>query len=201
MNRRQRVRLLIGLLVLWAMTALGVYGFSREPQRMPLVNVSGSTGTPPEGRGGTSSPELRVHVKLFEASRSARAQEFTPPRNVFVSPGESDAFPAVEPSANEAFVAVDSMPADASVATDPVETGSPLRYLGFVGIGDSKYKRAVAVLAEGADLHMIREGDPLDPYRRVRRVTPEVVTLFDQRSQQELRLPLVELTPGTMPTS
>ena len=193
MTHRQRIRLLAGLLFLWAATALGVFGFTPEPQRSPLHNVSGTVGSPLEDREAGSSSALRVRVRLFENSRNQRAHEFTPPKNIFVSPTEGGAIVSLQSPMTVPIADAGLESASVPIPADSAAPPSEVRYLGFVGFQDARRDKAVGVLAQGDELHMLRAGESLDAHREVRRVTPQSVTLFDRRAKRERELPLVDL--------
>ncbi|GKS58858.1 hypothetical protein YTPLAS18_23850 [Nitrospira sp.] len=196
MTHRQRIRLLAGLLCVWAATALAVFGFSPEPRHIPLQNVSGTVGSALEDRDAGSSPGLRVQVRLFENGRSQRAHEFTPPKNIFVSPAEAGATVSLGSAVAAPIADAGLEPMSAPIPADITTPPSELRYLGFVGFQATRGDRAVGVLAQGDELHMVRAGESLDDHREVRRVTPQSVTLFDRNAKREWELPLVDLAPS-----
>ncbi len=201
MTHRQRIRFLFGLLSLWAIIALGVFGFSSEPERVPLQNVTGPGASRGDAGGGARSPGLRVDLTLFEASRSERARRFTPPRNIFgTGPGLTEIIPIER---QDVAGGADG----ASVAGAPLSSESahgaadaPLRYLGFVALASSGRGGRVAVIAEGEELHMVHAGETLADHAVVREITPDYVAVLELRSQKEQRLPVVELAPDEPPS-
>lgn len=195
MTTRTRVRLLGGLLALWAILSAVVFGLSSEPQRVPLQNVTGLTGGGSGSRGDARNAGLLVNVTLFEAGRAQRAKSFSPPKNIFwAMPAAPGAAPAGEsaPAPGPAdMAAADAGPNDALPGG-----GGALRYLGFVEAPAEAGAKPVAVLAEGDDLYMLRAGERVSAHLVLKEIAPEYLRLFDTNARQEQRLPLVDVVPG-----
>lgn len=89
------------------------------------------------------------------------------------------------------MVAADAGPNEAMPAGE-----GALRYLGFVEAPAMEGAKAVAVLAEGDDLHMLRAGERVSAHLVLKEVAPDHVRLFDTRARREQRLPLVDIAPN-----
>ncbi len=189
------MRLLGGLLALWAILSVVVFGFSSEPQRVPLQNVTGSMGAGSGSRGEPRNAGLQVNLKLFEAGRAQRAKSFSPPKNIFwatpPTPGAASRPESAPPPGPADLVAADAGP-DGSM---PGGEGA-LRYLGFVEAPAVDGAKPVAVLAEGDDLHMLRAGERVSAHLVLKEIAPDHVRLFDTSARREQRLPLVDVAPS-----
>ncbi len=193
MTTQTRVRLLGGLLALWAILSVMVFGLSSEPQRVPLQNVTGLAGGGSGSRGEARHAGLQVNVTLFEAGRVQRAKSFSPPKNIFWG---SPSAPGAAPALASAPGAADMVAADAGPNESMPAGEGTLRYLGFVEAPAVGGARAVAVLAEGEDLHMVRAGERVGAHLVLREVAPDHVRLFDTSARREQRLPLVDIAPS-----
>lgn len=190
MTRRQRLRLMLGLLCLWAATSLVVFGVSSEPIRVPLQNVTGAVANASGTRGESRSPGLQVNVKLFEAGRMQRAQQYPPPRNIFVAASAAEASGQV---ARTDIADVGPQPSvDVGVAgQDPVS----VQYLGFVDVERAGPRGTVAVVATGDELHMVRAGEGIGDQFVVKAVTAEALIAIQRATGLEVRFPLSEMLP------
>ncbi len=192
MTTRQRFRLMVGVLCLWVLTSVLVFGVSSEPLRVPLENVSGRVAAASGGRGESRTPGLQVNVKLFELERSQRAQPYPSPRNIFGTPGQSGAgMTASAPPRPEA-----GMDMSTTVDSAPASGDSAVRYLGFVEGGAHRGHVNIGVVVVGDDLHMVRAGDRLGDRLRVTSVTAEHLIAVEQGTHRPLRFPVSESPPG-----
>ena len=198
MNERTRMRALGVLLGLWVLVAWGVFGFSDEPQRVPLVNVSGPA-VGPTGQSGErdSAAQRGLHVNLaqFEATRSQREEGFAPPKNIFASPlgGRSVVAPPMTSGEEPADVAEPILQPDA--VNHPSSRGSSWHYLGYVVMGTARPDKPLAVLAFEDDLHIAASGGRLDDHLIVKAIEPDHVTLLEVPARVERTLPLVDVVP------
>lgn len=198
MNERTRMRALGVLLGLWVVVAWGVFGFSDEPPRVPLVNVSGpAVGSTGKSRERDSAAQRGLHVNLaqFEATRSQREVGFAPPKNIFASPlgGKAVAAPPMAPGEEPTDVAEPVPPPDP--VNRPSSRGSSWRYLGYVVMGTARPGKSLAVLALEEDLHIAASGGRLDDHLIVKAIEPDHVTLLEMPARVERTLPLVDVVP------
>ncbi|MEX5213482.1 MAG: hypothetical protein NW703_04905 [Nitrospiraceae bacterium] len=198
MNERMRIRLLGALLSLWVLVAWGVFGLSDEPQRAPLVNVSGPAADPMGRRGERDSSAqrgLRVNLAQFEATRSQREEGFAPPKNIFASPLAGGGVTAPSMTAGQAM----SDAAEIVPRPEPTQHSSPggsaWRYLGYVVMGTDRPNHFLAVLALEDDLHVAASGARLGDHLIVKAIEPNHVTLLEVPGRIERTLPLVDVIP------
>lgn len=201
MSQRTSMRALGALLGLWVVVAWGVFGFSDEPQRVPLVNVSGPAAGP-TGRSGERDSAARrgLHVNLaqFEATRSQREGGFAPPKNIFASPtspvGGGAAAPTPMTAGEDPGDVAEPVPAIDPV-NHPASRRSAWRYLGYVVMGTASPDKPLAVLALEDDLHIAASGGRLDDHLIVKAIEPDHVTLLEVPARVERTLPLVDVVP------
>lgn len=198
MNERTRIRVLGALLGLWVLLAWGLFGFSDEPQRVPLVNISGPA-VGPTGKSGEreSAAQRGLHVNLtqFEATRSQREEGFAPPKNIFAFPlgGKSRVASSMTPGV-EPVDGVERTRQPDPVA-QPSSGGSSWRYLGYVVMGTVRSDQPLAVLAFDDDLHIASSGGRLDDHLIVKTIEPDHVTLLEVPARVERTLHLVDVVP------
>jgi hypothetical protein len=180
------------------LVAWGVFGFSDEPQRVSLVNVSGpaagSTGRSGE-RDSAAQRGLHVNLAQFEATRSQREEGFSPPKNIFASPLGAGVVAATPMTAGEEPADVFEPPPQVDPTKRPSSPGSAWRYLGYVVMGTARPDEPVAVLALEDDLHIAASGGRLDDHLIVKAIRPDHVTLLEVPAQVERTLPLVDVVP------
>lgn len=198
MNNRTRIRALGALLGLWAVAAWGVFGFSDEPQHVPLVNVSGPASGPTGRTGARDSAAQRgLHVNLaqFEATRSQRQEGFSPPKNIFASPLGGIPVGTAQLTAGEESTDSGEPPPQLSPEARQSSGRSSWRYLGYVVMGAVRSDKPLAVLALNDDLHIAALGARLDEYLIVKAIQPDQVTLLEVPARTEHMLPLVDVVP------
>ena len=169
MNRisKNQVLLLGCLVVLWIGLLIWQFGYSSEPQRVPLTHVSGAKA---EGRAvaAPASGNLQVHLEQLAAIKGQRQATYFAPRNIFASllpPVEPVAIPEPAPPrrargprkpAPPKEIPSDPVP-PAEVEPEPEEDKGPTpeeierlkiatelnlyRYVGFMTVGSGAQKK------------------------------------------------------------
>jgi hypothetical protein len=179
-GNRQKMKALAILLAVWGVLASWQWYASKEPQKVPLTNVSGPASSVPAAGGFEEG--LHVRLELMASARTQRETTFATPRNIFLLPVNSEAAPPrVESGAESA-----QTPSDASGL-------GQFQYLGFVRMEtEQEPKGPLAVLTRADDVYVVRKGELIDGRVVVKAITHESVTLQDRQSHQEYTVLLAE---------
>ena len=206
MNRisKNQVLLLGCLVVLWIGLLIWQFGYSSEPQRVPLTHVSGAKA---EGRAvaAPASGNLQVHLEQLAAIKGQRQATYFAPRNIFASllpPVEPVAIPEPAPPrrargprkpAPPKEIPSDPVP-PAEVEPEPEEDKGPTpeeierlkiatelnlyRYVGFMTVGSgAQKKKSMAVVLKDEEMHLLQLGDTIAGKVVVKAVSPSEITL------------------------
>ena len=159
-----------------------------EPARVPLTNVSGHRPIQ-QGRKGPGGG-LHVQLDLLTSSRDQRGLSFVMPRNIFSLPETAEA----------AGSASDAAPDIAQQQQAILTELAQFHYLGFVRKegSDRAIQHELAVLTKNDELHVVRKGETVENHVVVKAITPDSVTLEDEKSHLEYAVPLSE-EPATQP--
>ncbi len=197
MTFQQRQIALLGVLLLvWAGVTWWAMASSDDPQRVPLVNVSGLAG-------GTTLPSdpgahiLRVHLAQLKQSRAQRAAAASTSKNIFELHRSDQTTIELMPPPPEEFPTEIPEPSatDTQAESAWAELGE-FRYLGYLELGDHGRKREeVALLAKRDVLHTVRRGEVIGAGILVAAITPNTVILRHTASQVEQRLSLTDEAP------
>ncbi len=195
MTARRRIRVMVGLLALWAATTVVVFGVSSEPLRVPLENVTGTAASGAGTRGGRASG-LQVNVKLFEFERSQRMHHYPPPKNIFVMQGRGQGAGAGSAGDLALDGVADPGPVGAGQGDAGAQSDAPtMQYLGFVGLGPDPSRGGVGVVAMGDEMQMVQVGDRLGARYTVAAVTGDTLTLTQRSTGRQIRLPIADVAP------
>ena len=178
-TNQKKITALVGLGLLWGGIIAWEWLTVEEPERVPLMNVSGPASVPRPTRGRVDG--LQVQLNLLAASRTQREITFTPPRNIFALL-RTDASGAA--SANGPEVDAGS---EQALRQQAALAGLALfHYLGFVRSEEvSRKEGEMAVLTKKDDLHVVRTGEIVEDHVVVKAITQESVTLLDPQSRVE----------------
>ncbi len=196
MTRRSQWLALFLLLGVWAGVAIWVIAAAPEPQRVPLVYVTGKADRTKASRpqAGTG---LKVNLDLLTAARRRAEEAFVAPKNIFaplptekvVPPRAKRPAPAPPPAPAVAAPAVPPPPSPEELAAQAARQElAQFRYLGYL----SRDGNEQAFLSKGKELYIVRSDEIIEQRVRVKSVTPTGVTLQEPRSQVERMVPLVE---------
>ena len=219
MNRisKNHVVLLVCLVALWIGLLIWQFGYSTEPQRVPLTHVS---GTKAEGRT-TAAPaggNLQVHVERLAAIKGQRQAIFFAPRNIFASllpPVEPVSVPEPAPPRRSRGPKKPASPPNIPPPTDPAppaddepEEKGPTpedierlriatelnlyRYVGFMTVGNGpQKKKSMAVVIKDEQMHLLQLGDTIAGEVLVKAVSPAEITL------QHVASKITQVIPAT----
>ena len=188
-TNQKKITALVGLGLLWGGIVAWEWLTVGEPERVPLMNVSGLASTPRPTRGRVDG--LHVQLNFLAATRTQREMTFTPPRNIFASPRADDSGAAY---ANRPEVDAGSEQAKRQQAA--LAGLALFHYLGFVRLDEvSRKKGEMAVLTKEDDLHVVRTGETVEDHVVVKAITHESVTLLDRQSRVERTVLLSEEAP------
>ena len=188
-TNQKKITALVGLGLLWGGIVAWEWLTVEEPERVPLMNVSGLASTPRPTRGRVDG--LHVQLNFLAATRTQREMTFTPPRNIFAPPRADDSGAAY---ANRPEVDAGS---EQALRQQAALAGLALfHYLGFVRLDEvSRKKGEMAVLTKEDDLHVVRIGETVEDHVVVKAITHESVTLLDRQSRVEHIVVLSEEAP------
>ena len=188
-TNQKKITALVGLGLLWGGIVAWEWLTVEEPERVPLMNVSGLASTPRPTRGRVDG--LHVQLNFLAATRTQREMTFTPPRNIFAPPRADDSRAAY---ANRPEVDTGS---EQALRQQAALAGLALfHYLGFVRLDEvSRKKGEMAVLTKEDDLHVVRIGETVEDHVVVKAITHESVTLLDRQSRVEHIVVLSEEAP------
>ncbi len=188
-TNQKKITALVGLGLLWGGIVAWEWLTVEEPERVPLMNVSGLASTPRPTRGRVDG--LHVQLNFLAATRTQREMTFTPPRNIFASPRADDSG-AVYANRPE----VDAGSEQAKRQQAALAGLALFHYLGFVRLDEvSRKKGEMAVLTKEDDLHVVRIGETVEDHVVVKAITHESVTLLDRQSRVEHIVVLSEEAP------
>jgi len=180
------------LLLAWIGLAVWQWGAWKEPQRVPLTNVTG----PVAGARAPTHTGNSVHVNL-ERLTSARDQQqmsFTTLRNIFALPSQDGTLP--NPADLAEATQPDLMPAQALLQQAVSTELAQYKYLGFVQMGERSHQRKpIAVLSRNEEVVIGKVGDRVEDHVVLTAVTPESVTIRDTGTGLDQTLPLSEEQP------
>ena len=219
MNRisKNHVLLLGSLLTLWIGLLIWQFGYSTEPQRVPLTHVS---GTKAQSRAAVApgSGSLQVHLERLAAIKGQRQATFFAPRNIFASllpPVEPVSVPEPPPPRRSRGPRKPASPRDIPPPTDPAppveeepEEKGPTpedierlriatelnlyRYVGFMTVGNGpQKKKSMAVVVKDEEMHLLQMGDTIAGQVLVKAVSPSEITL------QHLASKITQVIPAT----
>ncbi|MEK6763557.1 MAG: hypothetical protein AABY96_12660 [Nitrospirota bacterium] len=178
-TNQKKITALVGLGLLWGGIIAWEWLTVEEPERVPLMNVSGPASVPRPTRGRMDG--LQVQLNFLAATRTQREMTFPPPRNIFASP-RTDASGALAANRQE----VDTGSEQALRQQAALAGLALFRYLGFVRAEEvSRQKGEMAVLTKKDDLHVVRTGETVEDHVVVKAITQESVTLLDRQSRVE----------------
>ena len=188
-TNQKKITALVGLGLLWGGIVAWEWLTVEEPERVPLMNVSGLASTPRPTRGRVDG--LHVQLNFLATTRTQREMTFTPPRNIFAPPRADDSGAAY---ANRPEVDAGS---EQALRQQAALAGLALfHYLGFVRLDEvSQKKGEMAVLMKEGDLHVVRTGETVEDHVVVKAITHESVTLLDRQSRVEHMVVLSEEAP------
>ena len=188
-TNQKKITALVGLGLLWGGIVAWEWLTVEEPERVPLMNVSGLASTPRPTPGRVDG--LHVQLNFLAATRTQREMTFTPPRNIFASPRADDSG-AVYANRPE----VDAGSEQAKRQQAALAGLALFHYLGFVRLDEvSRKKGEMAVLTKEDDLHVVRIGETVEDHVVVKAITHESVTLLDRQSRVEHMVVLSEEAP------
>ncbi len=196
MTRRSQWLALFLLLGVWAGVAIWVIAAAPEPQRVPLVYVTGKADRTKASRP-QSGTGLKVNLDLLTAARRRAEEAFVAPKNIFaplptekvVPTRAKRPAPAPPPAPAVAAPAVPPPPSPEELAAQAARQElAQFRYLGYL----SRDGNEQAFLSKGKELYIVRSDEIIEQRVRVKSVTPTGVTLQEPRSQVERMVPLVE---------
>ena len=219
MNRisKNHVLLLGSLVTLWIGLLIWQFGYSTEPQRVPLTHVS---GTKAQSRTAVApgSGSLQVHLERLAAIKGQRQATFFAPRNIFASllpPVEPVSVPEPPPPRRSRGPRKPASPRDIPPPTDPAppaeeepEEKGPTpedierlriatelnlyRYVGFMTVGNGpQKKKSMAVVVKDEEMHLLQMGDTIAGQVLVKAVSPCEITL------QHLASKITQVIPAT----
>ena len=219
MNRisKNHVLLLGSLVTLWIGLLIWQFGYSTEPQRVPLTHVS---GTKAQSRTAVApgSGSLQVHLERLAAIKGQRQATFFAPRNIFASllpPVEPVSVPEPPPPRRSRGPRKPASPRDIPPPTDPApsveeepEEKGPTpedierlriatelnlyRYVGFMTVGNGpQKKKSMAVVVKDEEMHLLQMGDTIAGQVLVKAVSPSEITL------QHLASKITQVIPAT----
>ena len=188
-TNQKKITALVGLGLLWGGIVAWEWLTVEEPERVPLMNVSGLASTPRPTRGRVDG--LHVQLNFLAATRTQREMTFAPPRNIFAPPRADNSRAAY---ANRPEVDAGS---EQALRQQAALAGLALfHYLGFVRLDEvSRKKGEMAVLTKEDDLHVVRIGETVEDHVVVKAITHESVTLLDRQSRVEHIVVLSEEAP------
>jgi hypothetical protein len=178
-TNQKKITALVGLGLLWGGIIAWEWLTVKEPERVPLTNVSGPASVPRPTRGRVDG--LQVQLNFLAATRTQREITFTPPRNIFALP-RTDASGAASVNRPE----VDAGSEQARRRQAALAGLALFHYLGFVRVEEGLQKKGeMAVLTKKDDLHVVRTGETVEDHVVVKAITQESVTLLDRQSRVE----------------
>jgi hypothetical protein len=178
-TNQKKITALVGLGLLWGGIIAWEWLTVKEPERVPLTNVSGPASVPRPTRGRVDG--LQVQLNFLASTRTQREITFTPPRNIFAPP-RTDASRAASVNRPE----VDAGSEQARLRQAALAGLALFHYLGFVRVEEVLPKKGeMAVLTKKDDLHVVRTGETVEDHVVVKAITQESVTLLDRQSRVE----------------
>ena len=212
MNRisKNQILLLSSLAALWVGLLIWQFGYSSEPERVPLTHVSG-----PKASARTAvtpaSGNLQVHLDRLAAIKGQRQATFSAPRNIFASllpPPEPVSVPAPAPRRGRSRGAAKATPPPESEESAVEEEKGPsaedierlrittelnlYRYVGFMAVSDGpQKKKTMAVVVKDEEMHLLQVGDTIAGEVLVKAMSPAEITL------QHLASKITQLIPVT----
>ncbi len=212
MNRisKNQILLLSSLVALWIGLLIWQFGYSTEPQRVPLTHVSGpkvatrTTVTPVSG-------SLQVHLERLAAIKGQRQATFSAPRNIFASllpppapppvpeptprrRSRGPAKPVPPPQTPEPEIEEEKGPSAEDIERLRIATELNLyRYVGFMAVGDGpQKKKTMAVVVKDDQMHLLQVGETIAGEVLVKAMTPTEITLQDIGSKITQIIPVTE---------
>ena len=192
MDAKQKSIAAAVLLLAWIGLVVWEWGTWKEPQRVPLTNVTGSAA----GTHGLTHTGNTVHVNL-ERLTSARDQQqmsFATLRNIFALPSQDGTLPNAADLAE--ITQSDLMPAQALLQQAVSTELAQYKYLGFVRMGERPHQRKpIAVLSKNEEVVIGKVGDRVEDHVVLTAVTPESVTIRDTGTGVDHTVSLSEEQP------
>lgn len=189
MEARKKIILAFSLALLWGGLAAWQWYSLEEPQRVPLVNV---TGPPSSSRQAASiGTSWRVNLGLLTSAGVEREAGFATPRNIFAVPGSDGSLPLIQ---DQALENSQDLVSD-ETARQHLETAESVsyRYLGYLRVGETHQKnKNIAVLKKGDDVMVLKVGDRVDDHMILRAITAENVIIRDTETKAEQTVLLSE---------
>lgn len=216
MNRisKNQILLLSSLMALWIGLLIWQFGYSTEPERVPLTHVSGPKASSPAAQTPAAG-SLQVHLERLDAIKGQRQATFSTPRNIFASllpPPEPVSIPA--PAPRRGRPRATAKPAPPAETADPAveEEKGPsaediarlrittelnlYRYVGFMAMGDgSQKKKTMAVVVKDDEMHLLQVGDTIAGEVLVKAMSPTEITLQHLSSKITQQIPVTN-DPG-----
>lgn len=212
MNRisKNQLLLLSSLVTLWLGLLIWQFGYSSEPERVPLTHVSGPKASA-RAAVTPATGSLQVHLDRLATIKGQRQATFSAPRNIFASllpPPEPVSVPQAAPRRGRSRGAVKSAPPQESEESAVEEEKGPsaedierlriatelnlYRYVGFMAVGDGpQKKKTMAVVVKDEEMHLLQVGDTIAGEVLVKAMSPTEITL------QHLASKITQLIPVT----
>lgn len=216
MNRisKNQILLLSSLVALWIGLLIWQFGYSTEPERVPLTHVSGPQAS---GRAAVTpaSGSLQVHLERLAAIKGQRQATFSTPRNIFASllpPPEPVSVPEPAPRRGRSRGTTKSAPPPQVVEPPIEEEKGPsaedierlrittelnlYRYVGFMTVGDGpQKKKTMAVVVKDEEMHLLQVGDTIAGEVLIKAMSPTEITLQHLASKITQAIPVTD-EPG-----
>lgn len=216
MNRisKNQILLLSSLVALWIGLLIWQFGYSTEPERVPLTHVSGPQAS---GRAAVTPPSgsLQVHLERLAAIKGQRQATFSTPRNIFASllpPPEPVSVPEPAPRRGRSRGTTKSAPPPQVVEPPIEEEKGPsaedierlrittelnlYRYVGFMTVGDGpQKKKTMAVVVKDEEMHLLQVGDTIAGEVLIKAMSPTEITLQHLASKITQAIPVTD-EPG-----
>ena len=216
MNRisKNQILLLSSLVALWIGLLIWQFGYSTEPERVPLTHVSGPQAS---GRAAVTPPSgsLQVHLERLAAIKGQRQATFSTPRNIFASllpSPEPVSVPEPAPRRGRSRGTTKSAPPPQVVEPPIEEEKGPsaedierlrittelnlYRYVGFMTVGDGpQKKKTMAVVVKDEEMHLLQVGDTIAGEVLIKAMSPTEITLQHLASKITQAIPVTD-EPG-----
>ena len=216
MNRisKNQILWLSSLVALWIGLLIWQFGYSTEPARVPLTNVSGpkAGGRAP---ATSASGSLQVNLERLAAIKGQRQATFSTPRNIFASllpPPEPVSIPEPAPrrgrSRGPAKPAPPPEPAEPPMEEEKGPSAEDIerlrittelnlyRYVGFMAVGDGpQKKKSMAVVIKDDEMHLLQVGDTIAGEVLIKAMSSTEITLQHLASKITQQIP-VTADPG-----
>ena len=189
MDAKQKSIAAAVLLLAWAGLAAWQWGTWKEPRRVPLTNVTGSSAaTRPATHTGHG---LHVNLERLTSARDHQQMSFATLRNIFALPSQDGTLP--NPADPAETAQSDLSPAQALLQQAVSTELAQYKYLGFVRLGQrSAQRKPIAVLSKNEEVVIGKVGDRVEDHVVLTAVTPESVTIRDTGTGVDQTLPLSE---------